>query len=423
MEKNSPAIERLRFCNFKLRTILEITEAINKNKPNEFLLNYYIDIVSKQLNIGRFILFSNIFGNWDIILYYGINIYDLENIDLENQLFPLKDIEITIGADKIFPQIDFIIPIFKDEEVIAYVLMGDIDNEEIGVSPSIVHLQFIQTLTNIIMVAIQNKELTKGILEQDRLRKELETAAQIQSMLIPSMNEFPQHKSIKIRTFYLPHFEVGGDLYDVGTINENEFFFCIADVSGKGMSAALIMSNFQANLRAQFKSNTRLEDIVNNLNKIVVDMSEGYRFVTMFIAKYNIVKQTLIYVNAGHIKPILYDFDDNKTTFLDKGCQGIGMLDEIPKIEVGKVKIKNRSKILCLTDGVTEYSTLDIEDYGFFIAQEAMLKNDLDINQSIDYIIQKLNLRKDNQNIFDDVSLLGIEFAKDNSSLLKKLSR
>lgn len=405
----SSSIERLRFCNFKLRVILEITEAINQNKETSYLLKLYEETVTEKLGIERFILISNIFGKWDIILYAGINIYEIVDLDIERDLFPLKDIEITIGEKKILPNIDFVVPIFKQDSVIAYVLMGDINNEKIGLSPTIAHLQFIQTLTNIILVAIQNKELLKASIEQERLKRELETASQIQSSLIPNTEKLPNWPNIKIKTFYLPHYEVGGDLFDVGVINEDEFYFCIADVSGKGISAAMIMANFQANLRAFFRMNFKLEQIVHELNKIINEMTEGYRFVTMFIAKYHIKKQKLLYINAGHIRPIVYDYGQKAITFLDKGCHGIGMLEDIENIELGEFRIKNRTKILCLTDGLTEYSNFGIEDYGYFVSQELMLNERLDIEQTIDLLVQKLPLTKDNSLIFDDVSLIGLE--------------
>jgi sigma-B regulation protein RsbU (phosphoserine phosphatase) len=400
--------------------LLNITEAINQNLPTENLLSFYKETLAGELNIGRFLLFSNVKGNWDVILYYGVDLYDFQSIDFEKDLLPITDIEITIGKNNKFMFFDFVIPIYKDNEVIAYVLMGDIDNEEIGLSPSLVHLQFIQTLTNIIMVAIQNKDLMKKSLEQERMKKELEMAAQIQSMLVPSVNEMPNLKQILIRTFYQPHFEVGGDLFDVGEINKNEFYFCIADVSGKGISAAMIMSNFQANLRAQFKTNSKLEDIVNNLNSNVVKVSEGLHFVTMFIAKYNTLKQRLIYVNAGHNPPIFYDYHEKRISDLNIGCQGIGMLDTIPNIQIGKVRIRNKSKILCFTDGLSEYSIDNINDFGYFIAKEAMLKEETSLDNTFDYIIEKLSLNKQNKNIFDDVTLLGIEISPENLNLLKK---
>ncbi len=422
MAKSS--IERLRFCNFKLRTILNITQAINENLPTNELIATFKHILSVELNIGRFLLYSNIGKKWKMMLNYGIEEKDHKKINIKKDLLPITSIEITIGeGNEVFEVFDFVIPIFKDREVIAYVLMGDIDNEKIGISPSLRHLQFIQTLTNIIMVAIQNKDLVRKSVVQERMKKELEMAAQIQAMLVPTVDTFPKFKQIKIKPFYMSHFEVGGDLYDFGLINKNEVYFCIADVSGKGMSAAMIMSNFQANLRAQFQSKkVTLESVVENLNENVIKVSEGYHFVTMFLAKYNSLNQKLIYVNAGHLPPILYDYKTKKTAKLTHGCPGIGMLDKIPNIKVGKLRIKNKSKILCFTDGLSEYSINNKEDYGYFVTQEAMLKNNLNISKTINLIISKLNLNKKNSNIFDDVTMLGIEI-KPKKIFLKKFKK
>lgn len=410
------SIERLRFCNFKLRTLLNITQVINENLPTEELLKTFEHILFEQLNIGRFLLYSNLEKEGQIMLHYGLDPKDFLKIDYEKHLKPITSIEITIGeGSEPFDVFDFVIPIFKNNHVIAFILMGDIDNEQIGISPSLRHLQFIQTLTNIIMVAVQNKELVRQSVVQERMKKELEMAAQIQSMLVPSVSSFPNRKSVKIKSFYMSHFEVGGDLYDFGQISKNEVYFCIADVSGKGMSAAMIMSNFQANLRAQFHTKKiTLEEIVQNLNLNVIKVSEGFHFVTMFLAKYNTLTQKLIYVNAGHLPPILFDFKLQRTQLLKEGCPGIGMLDEIPKIEVGKIRIKNISKLLCFTDGLSEYSIDNKEDYGYFVAQDAMSNPALDISQTINFISQNLNLTKENNAVFDDVTILGVQFEPEN---------
>lgn len=419
MAKSS--IERLRFCNFKLRTLLNITQAINENLPTGQLLKTFQHVLSEELNIGRFLLYSNLEKEAEIILKYGIDEKEYQKIDYQKNLKPITSIEITIGeGSEPFDVFDFVIPIFKNSKVIAYILMGDIDNKQIGISPSLRHLQFIQTLTNIIMVAIQNKELVRQSVVQERMQKELEMAAKIQSVLIPSVSSFPKRKNIKVDTFYMSHYEVGGDLYDFGQINKNEVYFCIADVSGKGMSAAMIMSNFQANLRAQFQNkNVHLENVVKSLNENVIKVSEGLHFVTMFLAKYNTLTQRLIYINAGHLPPILYDFKTEKTLLLKQGCPGIGMLDEIPKIEVGKIKIKNPSKILCFTDGLSEYSIDEKEDYGYYVTQEAMMFSDLNISDTITHITQKLNLTKENTNIFDDITILGVEITPKNIIMQK----
>lgn len=416
------SIERLRFCNFKLRTLLNVTQAINQNLPTDELLAKFKTLLSDELNIGRFILYSNLEQKWGIMFHYGIKESDYKKIDVEKDLLPLKTIEITIGkGQESFSVFDFVIPIFKNDTVIAYIVMGDIDDEKIGISPSVQHLQFIQTLTNIILVAIQNKDLVLKSVVQERMKKELEMAAQIQAMLVPSVDQIPKHKQIEIRPFYMSHYEVGGDLYDYGEISKSEVFFCIADVSGKGMSAAMIMSNFQANLRAQLRfKNISLSHIITNLNANVLKFSKGEHFVTMFLAKYNIFTQRLIYVNAGHLPPILFDYKTDELKYLKEGCPGIGMLDKIPRIKIGKIRLSN-AKLLCFTDGLSEYSVNGREDYGLTIAKIAMKRKELDVSQTIDAIIEKLNVNKENDNIFDDITMLGVQFEGDN--ILKKKNR
>lgn len=407
------SLERLRFCNFKLKTLLDITQAINKNEPIDSLMKWFKELLSQKLNIGKFVLFSNLENGWRLWLDYGTENEDFSKLDIEKELLNIKEIEITVGEkNHSFKSFDFVVPIFKDSNVIAYIIIGDVDNEKIGLSPSIQHLQFIQTLTNIILVAIQNRQLVKQSVVQERIKKELEMAAEIQSKLVPSAETLPKHKKLKFIPFYMSHYEVGGDLFDAGYINKREIYFCIADVSGKGMSAAMIMSNFQANLRALLLNNkfTSLKKIINSLNKNILKVSKGMHFVTMFLAKFNLLTNTLTYINAGHLPPVLYDYKLKKNFYLTEGCPGIGMLDEIPSIKKKKIKINSRAKLLCFTDGLSEYSIDGQNDYGLIVAKNAMLRFDLDIKQTIDLIIEKLSLNKQNLMIFDDITMLGIDF-------------
>ena len=141
---------------------------------------------------------------------------------------------------------EIIIPVFHKSKPLAYLLIGDLE-DKVEVSPAIKHLNFVQTITNIIVVAIENKKLAKKSILQAALKKEMEFASQMQSMLFPSI--LPNDAQLNAAAFYLPQQEVGGDYYDFIWLNANEFAFCVADVSGKGVPAALLMSNFQANLR------------------------------------------------------------------------------------------------------------------------------------------------------------------------------
>ena len=113
-------------------------------------------------------------------------------------------------------------------------------------------MSFIQTITNLIVVAIENNKMAVEQLKQAAMKKELELAAQMQSLLFPP--SLPSNESYEIHATYLPHQEVGGDYYDYIPLSDHEFAICMADVSGKGIAAALLMANFQANLHALIHS-------------------------------------------------------------------------------------------------------------------------------------------------------------------------
>ena len=112
-------------------------------------------------------------------------------------------------------------------------------------------MPFIQTLASIIVVAIENKRFSLELIEQELDKKEMEMAAEMQKLLFPT--NLPNDENIDVAARYESKHLVGGDYYDFLSLNDNEYFFCIADVSGKGTSAALLMSNFQAKLRANIK--------------------------------------------------------------------------------------------------------------------------------------------------------------------------
>ena len=145
---------------------------------------------------------------------------------------------------------DVVIPVMQDDQALAYLLVGDLDEANIGVSPVIKHMNFIQTITNIIIVAVRNRRLVEDNIRQERMSKELELAAEMQSMLVPS--SLPDTPIYQFAAHYRPHEQVGGDYYDVLELGGNQVMMCIADVSGKGVSAAFLMANFQASLHSIF---------------------------------------------------------------------------------------------------------------------------------------------------------------------------
>ncbi|MCQ2252772.1 MAG: SpoIIE family protein phosphatase [Bacteroidales bacterium] len=409
-EGSKASLERLKFSNFKLKTLLNVTRSIVANLPVQQLLSDFQQLLEQQLNIGKIVIYIYQEPDWRVILKSGVSEQEYSPIDPVRDLAPISDISVAYSMNvTAFKGFDFIIPIFKDEKPLAYVLIGDFDDQEEGISPSIKHLQFIQTLSNIIMVSIENHRLMEENMQQERLKKEMEVAAQMQNMLIPRGDIFAHDSNINVRSFYMPHFQVGGDYYDFDYLSKNEMFFCIADVSGKGMSAAIMMSNFQASLKALFVPDMDLPTLVRRLNSIVVRNSNGDRFITLFIGRYNFDSHELKYVNAGHNAPLLYNRSTRQMQLLTKGCPGIGMLDEIPVLNEGSIIMDSDHKILCFTDGVVELEKDGVPDFGQKVVEE-FVSSDLDITDTVNNILSKLDIQKSNNTLFDDITLLGIDF-------------
>lgn len=403
------SINRLKLSTFKLNTLLTITNAINANLSTEELLKRYEKILREDLNIGKILIFKYD-KDWSLILSSGCSKEIIKRIDVEKDLLDHDEISfITASPNPTLRVFDNIIPVINNNTPIAFVLIGDIDEEKEGVSPTIKHLHFIQTLSNIIIVAIENIRLYRESLKQEALKKELELASKMQSMLIPDRSILPHNDKILVSTFYHPHLEVGGDYYDFIQLSNDEVGFCIADVSGKGISAALLMSNFQANLRALFTADVPLSEMIIKLNERVMLSAKGEKFITLFIGRYSYKTRTLEYINAGHNPPIFYDIKNKELKFLRDGCVGMGMLDEIPTLKQGQIQINNKSKLFCYTDGLVEL--VDEEGVTFGTKQiEENIANSKDIDDNIGTIVKQQKVLEDNASIFDDISIIGFEF-------------
>lgn len=401
MTKKDAKESRRIIQDLKLNLLLEITKAINHNLSTEDLLAIYEDFLKNQLKIGQLILYVNDNG-WKRLLKYGV-VEDFKDIDVEKELLHISEIStFDLFANSSGEAFEIIIPVFHKTHPLAYVLIGDLE-EKIEMSPTIKHLPFIQTLTNIIVVAIENKKLAKESVRQAALKKELEMASEMQAMLFPG--ELPKNEKVDVAAFYLPHDQVGGDYYDYIRLNEKEFIFCMADVSGKGMSAALLMSNFQANLRALSSTSISLSDLVKILNLKVMASAKGEKFITFFIGRYNIETRILTYVNAAHNPPIL--LNGKSLSHLKTGSTGLGMFDELEKVNEGIVEIKPGSTLVCYTDGLVELENEHLQDFNIDLLSDLIVKNlHLNSNELNHFIIGEAIKFKGSKPYIDDIALL-----------------
>jgi len=179
----------------------------------------------------------------------------------------------------------------------------------------------------------------------------MELAGDVQQMLIP-ITVFNE-PGIEVGARYLPHQNIGGDYYDFIRLNEHEFLWCIADVSGKGVSAALLMANLQASLRAWASVEEDLPTIITKLNDVIIKTTKGEKFITMFLGKFNQQTRLLTYINAGHNPSIVYH--QGYITELKQGTTMIGALDKLPFINTGEMLLDEEFMVFNYTDGLIEY--------------------------------------------------------------------
>lgn len=387
----------------ELNALLEITQAINSNLPEESLYKIYHFTLRSNLNIQKLALFV-LDEDWDCKVCFGTK-KRFNRTDLLSEFKTIQDItHLRDFKECDFTVFDIIIPVAHKEKTLALVFVGGLDKRD-----SYVHddgVKFIQALSNIIIVAIENKKLVRRQLEQEAFRKELEIASDVQQFLFPE--KLPNTELLKVEASYLPHDHIGGDYYDYIPINKNQFLICVADVSGKGIPAALMMSNFQASLRTLLRQTPNLTDIIEALNFQVLENTKGEKFITFFAAIYDIRLKTMVYVNSGHNPPILWSRKDG-LRLLEEGSTVLGAMHPLPFLNEGFVTGLDDFLLFCYTDGLTETINPDGKEFGvdflmdYFSKPETHVKDLKTIHQDI---IVSLDQFKGRMGYHDDITIL-----------------
>lgn len=392
--------------DIKLTALLEMTKAINNNLSTAQLLDIYQEILENKLKVGKLVLFSYD-TEWTCILKYGVD-KDYNHLVFEPELLDIKEIEsISYSNGNLSQKFEIVIPVYHKQTPLAFVLLGDINDDKIEMSTAIKHLPFIQTLTNVMVVAIENKKLYKTSIQKATIQKELELAQGMQKMLFPTL--LSNSNDLEMEALYLPHQQVGGDYYDVIWLNEQECVFCVADVSGKGIAAALLMSNLQAALRVLLKYTQNLIEVVIDINKLICDNAKTEKFISLFIAKYHVGTRKLTYINAGHNAPML--FSNYQTQTLDKGCILLGITNPLLAIEAETLLVPLNSILFAYTDGLTDTvnnidETIKVDDIKELIIKNKQASCDF-INKSVLFYLEEF---KGEMPFVDDIAMLTCKF-------------
>lgn len=388
----------------ELNALLEITQAINSNMPAASLYKIYNFTLRSNLKIKKLALFV-LDDEWNCKASFGTE-HQFHSVKLLPEFKTIQDITHLKEFDHCeFTEFDIVIPVTHKSNTLALVFVGGLEKDEFG-NVDEAGLRFVQALSNIIIVAIENKKLANKQLAQEAFRKELEIASDVQQFLFPE--SLPNTDILKVEASYLPHDMVGGDYYDYIPINKNQFLICIADVSGKGIGAALMMSNFQASLRTLLRQTPNLTDIIEALNFQVLENTKGEKFITCFAAIYDIELKTLVYVNAGHNPPILWD-KRSGLRMLEEGSTVLGAMHPLPFLNEGFITDLDDFLLFCYTDGLTETVNEQGQEFGadriieYFRQDHTYTKDLKTIHQDI---IVALDAFKGKKGYNDDITIL-----------------
>jgi sigma-B regulation protein RsbU (phosphoserine phosphatase) len=221
-------------------------------------------------------------------------------------------------------------------------------------------VDFLLTLSEHMALALENAQLHRALLEKERLEREMALARDIQRSLLPETA--PLLPGFDIAVTNEPCYEVGGDYYDFLPLGADTLLAVIADVEGKGLSSAMIMSNLQATLRALVLNLPSLDNLAESLNHMILAGTRGGKYLTMFLGLIDIPRKAIDYINCGHVPPVIVRAEREPVS-LTEGGMVVGLFDNV-RYTSGQYKLQPGDVLVLCTDGITESMDEEQEEYG-----------------------------------------------------------
>ncbi len=275
---------------------------------------------------------------------------------------PFADFRMVEHVSPLFRRLDnlrifLVVPLISYQELVGC----------IGLSRKITRFRYsyeditlLGVLANQMVVAMDNARLYQESLEKQRLEEELSLARQIQMELLPK--SCPKTESFEFSAFIQPARQVGGDYYDFLQTDSGSICVAIADASGKGIPAALLISLVHATLRAEVKNRLSPHMVVSNVNQLIYSSTTSEKFATMFYGELNPDDKRLLYCNAGHNYPLVVH-EDGQVDVLEKGGLILGAFPEAA-YEAGEVALRKNDTLFFYSDGLTETFNSKDEEFG-----------------------------------------------------------
>jgi predicted permease len=253
------------------------------------------------------------------------------------------------------------VPLRTKNDVVGVLLLGARDGRE-GYTTA--EKQVLSSSADVFALMIENARLSDRALEQEKLRRDLALAAEVQRRLLPPQP--PRSGAATLAAFTLPARTVGGDYYDFLDLAGERIGIAVADVAGKGIAAALLMSVVQASLRViSAEPKLSLSELATKMNRFLYQSSGANKYATFFYAQVEERGRRLRYVNAGHNPPYLVRGTDAGVEIIEL-CAGGTVLGLFPEVQYDEadVDLCSGDLLVAFTDGVTEALNTDGEDFG-----------------------------------------------------------
>ncbi len=390
--------KKLLIKKMEIDSIFDLTSASYWSFDKKVLVTLVRNLIMGQLGVNKLIIFSKNKKLIEILEKRGVYLKEEKIKELISQ--KVKDCK-----NNILPIDDSFLPNFtklyfissKENQNGIGVLIG---NKIGGIEITPEEEDFVQTILMQLNIMLDNIELYHSHLEKVRIRKELSIAKKIQDRMLPYKN--PEWEGIKVEALTLTSYEVGGDLYDFLEDKKN-YYVTIGDVSGKGISAALIMASAQASVRSLLKGGRKdLKSIIKRLNKVLLSITRSEMYLTFIIFKIDKKGEFIEYFNAGHLPALLFK-KDGRILELNEGSYFLGMFEKIDG-KNGKIRVEKNDKILLFTDGLSEFEK-DSKEIGVKGIKEYFKKSDYDIKKMYELLTggQKIKLK-------DDLTIISLNF-------------
>lgn len=398
--------------NQLLTTILEINKDHSIYLSKEEITNQIKFRIFGQLIVTKFAIFYEELGKIDKLLNtlsvkipnkiieYCLSLSDLLDVNKNKKSIPKEHLDFLLKNE-----IQFILPLVYHNQTRGAILFG---KKFIDIPYTEEDMDFMKALGSSVAIAFENCRLLSEELKRKQYEMELQLALEIQKNLLPK--EIPSLEKVEVWGFSKPSRFVGGDYFDIILPNESTLFFAIADVSGKGIPASLLMANVQSALRALVRLDLSLYEMVNHINSVIFQNTTSDKFITFFLGKLDLRSFKLQYINAGHNPPIFLSNSTKEVKFLSKGGYFLGFMNSPIDYEIGEECLQPNDFVLLYTDGVTECTNYKGREFGMRRLEEFVRENsNLDVKSFCDLLHKTIMNYCRRKDLGDDLSIVALK--------------